>query len=395
MTAPPIVTVIITSQNHEKFVRESIQSVLDQTFQDFEIIIVDDYSTDASWEIINSFKDKRIRAFRNEQQMRGAIGINDSIAYRAIGKYIAIHHSDDVFLPDKLEKQVHFLNLHPEVGAVFGYAEIIDEDGKPFTDKENFYFSIFKQSNRSRHEWLRHFFYHGNCLCHPSVMVRKECYSKVGLYDRRFGQIPDLDMWVRMCLRYSVHIIQEPLIKFRLLNNEANSSSVKPEMQIRIVFEMAKMLNHYLTIETFDELLKIFPEATKYVDDIEDELIPYVVAILALDNPVFHPVHECFGINVLFNMLQDNIVAQKLKDRFGFDFADFVRLTGSQDIHNIVAVNKLSKNIHQLGLQLLDEERRRNVIAEQLNDLNDSKTCKVTTLIRRFLDFVLIKRTRE
>lgn len=395
MKVNPTVTVIITSQNHEKFVGEAIQSVLDQTFQDFEIIIVDDCSSDTSWEIIKSFKDERVRAFRNAQQMRGAIGINESIAYRANGKYIAIHHSDDIFLPDKLEKQVRFLDSHHDVGAVFGYAEIIDEEGKPFAEKENFYFSIFKQPNRSRHEWLRHFFYHGNCLCHPSVMVRKVCYSAVGLYDRRFGQIPDLDMWVRICLNYSVHIIQEPLIKFRLLSNDANSSSVKPEMQIRIVFEMGKMLNHYLSIEQFDELLKIFPEASKFGEDIEDELIPYVVAMLALDSPVFHSVHDCFGINALFSLLQDNITAQKLKDRFGFDYVDFVRLTGSQDVFNIVAVNRLSIDIQQLGLQLLEVKRPGSIVFVQVKDLQESIIRKVTASVRRLLDFVILKRPLE
>lgn len=387
----PTVTVILTSRNHDKFVGQAIQSVLDQTFQDFELIIVDDYSSDASWEIINKFKDERIRAFRNSQQMRGAVGINDSIAYRANGKYIAIHHSDDIFLPDKLEKQVRFLNSQPEVGAVFGYAEIIDEDGNPFADTEHFYYSIFSQQNCSRHEWLRHFFYHGNCLCHPSVMVRKDCYSRVGLYDRRFGQIPDLDMWVRICLQYPVHIIQEPLIKFRVLNNEVNSSGVKPEMQIRIVFEMGKMLNNYLDIQTFDELVKIFPEASKFGEDVERALIPYVVAMLALDHPKFHTAYGHFGINVLFSMLQDNITAQKLKDRFEFDYVDFVKLTGSLDVFNVVTVNRLNQDIQQLGSQLYEEKRLRTMLAVQLKELHNSAIYKIMTPVRRFFNQIVRK----
>ena len=102
------VSVILTSYNHAKYLKEAIESVLNQTFSDFELIIWDDASTDESWQVITSYPDGRIQSFRNEVQKRAAFGVNKAISEIAAGEYIAIHHSDDIWEPQKLEKQVAF-----------------------------------------------------------------------------------------------------------------------------------------------------------------------------------------------------------------------------------------------------------------------------------------------
>lgn len=165
------VSIIMQSYNHAKYIRQSIESVLGQTFTDFEFIIIDDASTDESWSIINDYSDPRIRAYRNEMSKR-VENTRWAISELAVGEYIAIQHSDDVWEMNKLEKQVTFLDSQPNIGAVFTWAHIIDDDGHPFQNEDHFYSHIFEQSNRTRHEWLNHFFYHGNALCHPSVPFR-------------------------------------------------------------------------------------------------------------------------------------------------------------------------------------------------------------------------------
>ena len=134
----PRISIILTSFNHAKYLREAIESALNQTFQDFEIIIWDDASVDNSWEIIQSYRDTRIKAFRNDEQRRGVFGINKAISEVAQGEYIAIHHSDDVWELEKLEKQAAFLDSHADIGAVFTNAFAIDEDGFPLTERETF-----------------------------------------------------------------------------------------------------------------------------------------------------------------------------------------------------------------------------------------------------------------
>lgn len=135
----PKVSVLIPAYNHEKYVKSAIQSVLDQRFQDFEIIITDDGSSDNTLREIRDFSDPRIKVFAHEKN-RGAVVAERTCFENSVGEYIAILNSDDMFLPDKLEKQVIFLDENTQYGAVFSYAEIIDENGAPFTDQEHFYY---------------------------------------------------------------------------------------------------------------------------------------------------------------------------------------------------------------------------------------------------------------
>ena len=178
----PRVSIVIPSYNHEKFVRECIQSVLDQTYQDFEIVITDDGSPDGTVNVIKEFDDSRIQLYTHAENKGACIAINNCIQ-KATGEYIAVLCSDDAWEPSKLEKQVQYLDSHPETGAVFTKVVLVDEEGNPIgpEDYKNFY--IFEKENRSRYEWLKFFFYSGNCLCHPSVLIREKCYDDIGLYD--------------------------------------------------------------------------------------------------------------------------------------------------------------------------------------------------------------------
>jgi sugar O-acyltransferase (sialic acid O-acetyltransferase NeuD family) len=344
----PTVTVLVASYNHEKYVAESLRSVLDQTYQDFEIVIVDDGSTDGTVAEIKRISDPRIKqVFLSQNQ--GIIAAKTKGLSMASGQYVAVLNSDDMFLPDKLEKQVTFLDSHPEVGAVLTLAHIIDEDGKPFLDKNHFYYDIFTQPNRTRQEWLHDFFYKGNCLCLPSVLIRRECYEVIGYPDKRLHQLPDFDLWIRMCFRYELHILQEKLTSFRVRANDANASGNRPETHVRGFYEYAKVLRHYLTIEGEDELLRIFPEAEKYLDPyfpLESPLITFVIAKLALETN--SGVHHVFAMDTLFQLLGDPDLARKLYDRFRFTYKDFIKISGEYDLFRLNEISRLHQEIPPL-----------------------------------------------
>ena len=121
------ITVWLTSYHHAPFLRESIESILNQTWSDFEFYIIDDCSTDNSWEIIQSYQDPRIHAIRHETNW-GSSGMWQ-ILESLTGEYLAIAHCDDKWMPDKLEKQLAFLQKHPEVAACFTRVQVIDENG--------------------------------------------------------------------------------------------------------------------------------------------------------------------------------------------------------------------------------------------------------------------------
>lgn len=251
----PTLSIFMTSYNHARFLEKAIQSVLDQTYDDFELFIVDDASTDNSWEIIQSFHDPRLKALRNETNRHSKKQLRKYIREEASGDIIAIHHSDNIWAPEKLAKQIAILQGHPEIGAVFTHTEVIDETGNPINDPSNFFYSIFDQPNRTRHGWLNFFFYNSNALCHPSVVIRKECFQRCGSYRPGFKQIPDLDLWVRLCLQYEISIIQDKLIQYRILSDSSNLSGKRPDSQNRFRFEFLQVLQHYLAIPDFKELI--------------------------------------------------------------------------------------------------------------------------------------------
>ena len=347
----PKVSVILTSFNHEKYLREAIDSVLMQTFADFELIIWDDASSDDSWYIINSYTDTRIKAYRNDEIRRGIYGINKAIIEVALGEYIAIHHSDDVWEAEKLEKQLEYLDGHPEIGAVFTNTLAIGESGDPLNDPGHFYSSIFDQPNRTRHQWLNYFFYHGCALCHPSILIRKRCYEDCELYRYGLAQLGDFDMWMRLCLKYEIHVLPEKLVCFRVRANEANTSGSRPETRIRGMTEFYNLLKNYLKIETFEEMAAIFPEAKKYyrTDGFEPH---FVLAMVALGNNSLHWA-KLFGIDLLFDLLSDIKKAKKIKSLYSFDYRDLIVLTASHDVFSLEAVANLNQAIAERDGQLV------------------------------------------
>ena len=327
----PKVSIVIPAYNHEKYVGEAIQSALDQTYQDFEIIITDDASTDNTAAEIKKIKDPRIKLTCFEKNQGGSVAANNGIQ-QSNGQYIAILNSDDVFLPDKLEKQVKFLDEHENIGAVFGYAKIIDEDGKDFTDKTHFYYDIFKQPNRTRFEWLNYFFYKWNCLCHPSMLIRKECYGNTGLYDPRYAQLPDFDMWIKLCMKYEIHVMPENLIKFRIRKNEANLSGLRPETKIRGSIEFREILKNYINIQSVDNLNRIFPNTFNGLNENDADLIPFCISTLALETTnKLQFEYQYFALNNFFTLLNNPKLAKKINEKFNFTYQDFIKITGKSD----------------------------------------------------------------
>ena len=353
----PKVSIILTSYNHEKYLREAIDSVLAQTYPDFELIIWDDASSDSSWSIIKSYSDTRIRAFRNEKNRLSHYGVNKTISEIASGEYIAMHHSDDAWAPEKLQKQVQFLDGHPQCGAVFTRALAIGEDSQPLDDPKHFYSRIFDQPNRSRHEWLRHFFFRGNALCHPSVLIRKRCFEECGLYSESLAQLPDFDMWVRLCFRYGIHVLEDQLTRFRVRAAEMNSSGNRPDVRIRDRSEFHYVLRQYFRISNFEELASIFPEAKQYyrADGCEPK---FVMAMVALDRNSFQWA-KFLAIETLFDLLADPEIRGTLQSLYQFGCRDFFALSGKYDLFSLETVVNQGNEI----------ARRDAIIAQQAEQI--------------------------
>lgn len=312
----PKVSILMTSYNHEKFIRESIESVLNQTFTDFELIIVDDCSLDGSFDVIKSFKDKRITAIRNEQN-KGPEYAFEILHKTAKGKLIAIADSDNVWEKNKLQKEVEFLEGHPEYTAVFARANIIDENGNPYNDDSVAYCKVFNVENRSRQEWLKRFFYQGNCLCHPSILIRKEAYKECGMIVDGLWQLPDFYKWIKLCLKKEIYVLEDKLINFRVHRN-----NISGEHNVENVLRGSNELYH--VYELFYEVSEkdfplVFDEAEQYTVDGKINT-KFALSKILLG---YGPAAQSLGLKTLFGMLNNEKERKQIFELYGYDDVSF------------------------------------------------------------------------
>ena len=206
MTGKPIVSVIIPTYNRAHLISGAIQSVLDQTYQDFELIVVDDGSKDNTEEVVKDFPDPRIRYIRLEEN-RGAAAARNIGIKAAKGEYIAFQDSDDEWLPEKLEKQIEvFKIVSKEVGVVYADAWRISSGRRTYLKllkvrpENGFWFN--KAFNNPLHIGLQ------------STLIRKECFQKAGLLDERFPRLIDYEFLVRVSKYFLFYHIDEPLVNY-------------------------------------------------------------------------------------------------------------------------------------------------------------------------------------
>ncbi len=256
----PKISVLMSCYNHDKFVGEAIKSVLNQSLKDFELLIIDDNSTDQTFEIVNSFKDQRIKVFRNEKNF-GMVFNTNSLIKKSIGEYIAIINSDDSWLPEKLQKQFDFLENNVGYGACFTLANIVNESGKSI--KNNIQESL-KYLEFDRFGFLNYFFFYNNPLCYPSVLISKKVFEKISLFNPAYIILLDIEMWIRICFAgFEIKILNESLTNFRILKNGGNLSSKNYKTVIRNNLEFKEIYKSYQTIINYNEFIKIFPEYEK------------------------------------------------------------------------------------------------------------------------------------
>ncbi len=210
-----LISVIIPSYNSESFVCDAVRSVLAQTFSPLEILVIDDGSTDNTRGVLEQFGD-RIRYYRQEN--RGPASARNTGIHFASGKLLAFLDADDVWLPDKLSKQYNVLAQQSEIGLVHSDIRYWHQD----TGEKN-----LKWVGRERFagDCYICLFYENRVLT-SSILVRKECFGKAGLFDERLGRAEDWDMLIRIARHYRFAYIPEPLIDYRLhgaglTNNEA------------------------------------------------------------------------------------------------------------------------------------------------------------------------------
>ena len=323
------VSIILTSFNHDKYIRQAIDTVVNQSFSDWELIIVDDVSTDASWELIQTYNDPRIIKIRNDRTRRYIYNINRAIETQSTGDYIAIHHSDDAWALDKLEKQVAVLEASPQIGAVFSHVQCIDENNRSLT------IDWFDQPNKSRAAWLRVLFFNDNRLCHPSALVRRSAYEQSGLYKTAHAQIDDAELWTRLLKVSDIHVVQEKLTLHRIFSDQSNASGDRPDRRARLKVEWYLQKQHYIDLPLAD-ILEAFPESEQWVTP-QGANSKYVLAMVAIYKSNC-PGTRLFGIELLYQLMTCPKEQEHIESIYGFNYLDFISLSGKEDFFSPAAV---------------------------------------------------------
>lgn len=260
---PAKVSVVMVVRNVETFLPEAIESILNQTFKDFEFVILDFGSTDQTKAIVSSYaaRDGRIRL--REVPTCGLAEARNAVASLAKGQYIAIQDADDVSLPDRLRWQVGFMNEHPEVGVVGGAAEWINAQGQhlwvmnmPTEDRE------IRSALVTRCPFMQ-----------TAVLMRREAFESVGKYRSAFAPAEDYDLWLRMSEWFRCANLEPVVVKYRIHPQQVSISKRKIQTLCIVAARTSARLRKAGSPDLFDSEKAITPEllARLNVSDAEVE----------------------------------------------------------------------------------------------------------------------------
>lgn len=207
----PNVTVAISTYNRASLVQAALESVFAQTYSDYDVVVVDNGSTDGTHEALRPFEGRIRYAY---QENRGRAGGRNRAIELAAGRFVAFLDSDDLWLPDKLERQVPVLEANARIGLVHGHVEAIDEQGGPLPEETARQRAVFDAAHRRPVTYAGYVL---ECRCLTStIAVRRECFERVGAYDPAIG-LEDLDFYLRLLREYNVVFLGgAPLARYRL-----------------------------------------------------------------------------------------------------------------------------------------------------------------------------------
>jgi len=329
----PIISICIPAYNHEKYIAHTITSILEQTFQDFEIIISDDNSSDGTIQIARNFKDPRIKIIENKENQGPSINSNITIK-NASSNLIALIASDDMMKKDRLEKTFNFLNSNPNIDAVFTWAQTIDVNNEEINHKM---MGVFNRSYSSKYKILNHFFYNGNFICAPSCLIKKEVLTKLGGFVPCLWQLQDFDMWIKILTDgFDIGFIKEKLTYYRIGNANLSlvginiNANVNSKFLSRHHFEIEKILENFLKITDIEDFFKIFPKIKNKYQIIDQKYIAFYLMNEALEKAKEgDQSYKNFAISICYKLMNDQDMRNLLLENFNFKVLDFIDLVSN------------------------------------------------------------------
>ncbi len=260
-------SVVMSVYNSESFLAEAIESVLGQTFSDFEFVIVDDGSTDRSTEILAAYarRDPRIRLYRQEN--RGVVDALNRGCDLAQGACIARMDADDIALPDRLSRQMGFLAGRPAVALIGGAVDVIDPDGR----------RMYTLRYPVGEDQIKYGLPLWNCFAHPTIVMRTDAFRVVGGYRKAFLYAEDYDLWLRLAERYDVANLAESILLLRTHGAQVTGKYLEQQVLSALAAQAAARRRRESGSDGLDGVERVTAEVLERLgiksDRIHEELI--------------------------------------------------------------------------------------------------------------------------
>lgn len=238
----PRASIIIPAYNVEKYIEETINSVLEQNFTNLELLIIDDCSKDDTLKIIKNYsnKDKRIKIFKNKKNRGKMVSVN-KLFKKVRGKYLVLLDADDLFYPERLRKQVEFLDKHPKIDMVYGNFKISENGKEKFRkaldSKENFLVKMKKESERNRKfDAVCRILDPKDYIPASSVMFRKEIIDKGIKMDENLRNSEDYDFWFQIIGKgYKIKKMEIITYKYRIHSQQKSKNKEKAQIATKYI----------------------------------------------------------------------------------------------------------------------------------------------------------------
>ncbi|MCM1213565.1 MAG: glycosyltransferase family 2 protein [Lachnospiraceae bacterium] len=307
----PKVSVVMCCYNHEEYVAEAIESVLAQTYQDFEFLVGNNGSTDRCGEIIEQYKD-RVRIITLEKN--DAVKCNRMLIEASQGEFITFIASDDYWYPNKLEEQMRAVDRFPKCNVFFTWAEITGKELCEVTDRTR-----FAQNNKSRHQWIHDMIMKGTLTDASSLLIKNDGrWQRYGDGTDRFRQLPDLMQYLNIVLEEDIYIVEKFLVKHR--NHGGNISAPNEDTFIRtlneegyIIYDMWRRLND-------EDFCKVFKEEGCVFGEKEDVMCQRILLYMRLAET--KPGSGSFALGYIWSHFHDKGVSKLLEEKYQFTLHD-------------------------------------------------------------------------
>lgn len=339
----PLVSIIITSYNHEKYLDECIQSILNQNYHDLEIIIIDNCSLDNSKEIIQGYAqlDKRIKFFPQEINLYPSDAMNLGIEI-CKGEYISLISGDDYCSLCRVETQLNYMLEH-NLSNLFSWINVVNDSSEVL--KEHPFNGLFNR-NFTADEISRFLLCHGNTLCAGSVLLHRSIFERYGKFDARLLQLQDYEMWLRIASNEKLNILDEKLFNYRVrndnknlsLDNENNTALFRTNFETIYVAKQISSFNN-------DFLSKILNKPCNDISKYKNLLEFYI------ENN-----KKEFASGVLLVMFEelDKLKAEKSTELY----SDFLSKYSSFDFTGTVTIQEKEQQIQQKEQQIQEKEQQ-------------------------------------